>query len=66
MLLCGETLRYSFIKQCRLTALATPTASFNVDVVVSLVPNADGYTLQASIADERQTYMIIKGQLDKA
>lgn len=66
MLLCGETLRYSFIKQCRLTALATPTASFNVDVVVSLVPNADGYTLQASIADDRQTYMIIKGQLDKA
>lgn len=66
ILLCGEKLRYSTIKQCRLTALATPTVCPEVDVQVNLSPSGEGYALQATIADDRQTYMILKGQLDKA
>ena len=66
ILLCGEQLRYSTIKQCRLTALATPTVCPEVDVQVNLSPSDEGYALQATIADDRQTYMILKGQLDKA
>ena len=66
ILLCGEQLRYSTIKQCRLTALATPTVCQEVDVQVNLSPSGGGYALQATIADDRQTYMILKGQLDKA
>ncbi len=66
MLLTGETLRYSFIKQCRLTALATPTVCPEVDVNVTLVENEEGYAVQATIADEKQTYMILKGQLGRA
>ncbi len=66
MLLTGETLRYAGIKQCRLTALATPTACPEVNVDVKLTPGDDGYIVQATIADESQTYMILKGQLSKA
>ncbi len=66
ILLSGEQLRYSTIKQCRLTALATPTVCPEVDVQVSLSPLVEGYSVQASIADDKQTYMILKGQLDKA
>lgn len=66
ILLSGEQLRYSTIKQCRLTALATPTVCPEVDVQVSLSPSVEGYSVQASIADDKQTYMILKGQLDKA
>lgn len=66
MILTGEQLRYETIKQCRLTALATPTVSPEVDVLVNLTANDKGYLLQATIADEKQTYMILKGQLNKA
>ena len=65
ILLCGEQLRYSTIKQCRLTALATPTVCPEVDVQVTLTPAGDSYSVQATIADAKQTYMILKGQLDK-
>ena len=65
ILLCGEQLRYSTIKQCRLTALATPTVCPEVDVQVTLTPAGDSYSVQATIADTKQTYMILKGQLDK-
>ena len=66
ILLCGEQLRYSTIKQCRLTALATPTVCPEVDVQVTLTPAGDSYSVLATIADAKQTYMILKGQLDKA
>lgn len=65
ILLCGEQLRYSTIKQCRLTALATPTVCPEVDVQVTLTPAGDSYSVQATIADAKQTYMILKGQLDR-
>lgn len=66
MILTGETLRYSTIKQCRLTALATPSVSPEVDVQIALSESAIGYNVQATILDEKQTYMILKGQLEKA
>lgn len=66
MILTRETLRYSTIKQCRLTALATPIVSPEVDIQIALTESANGYTVQATILDEKQTYMILKGQLDKA
>lgn len=66
ILLTGENLRYTSIKQCRLTALATPVVCPEVDVDVELTQNADGYAVQATIADARQTYIILKGQLGKA
>lgn len=66
ILLTGESLRYTSIKQCRLTALATPVVCPEVDVDVELTETADGYAVQATIADARQTYMILKGQFGKA
>lgn len=66
MLLAGEQLRYSGIRQCRLTALATPAVCPEVDVQIVLSPTGEGYAVQATISDEKQTYMILKGQLDKA
>lgn len=66
MLLAGECLRYTSIKQCRLTALATPAACPEVDVDVTLTKNTDGYAVQATISDSSQTYMILKGQLERA
>lgn len=66
ILLTGEQLRYSSIKQCRLTALATPTTCPKVDVQISLIPGGNGYVVQATISDTTQTYMILKGQLDRA
>ncbi len=65
MLLTGEVLRYISIKQCRLTALATPTVCPEVNVGIHLTETADGYTVKATIADEGQTYMILKGQLGR-
>lgn len=66
ILLCGVQLRYAAIKQCRLTTLATPTVCPEVDVQVSLTPTDDGFSVQASIADDKQTYMTLKGLLHKA
>lgn len=66
IMLCGENLRFSSIKQCRLTALATPMVCPELDVQLSLIPIDTGYTVQATISDDKQTYMILKGQLDKS
>lgn len=66
ILLVGEALRYTSIKLCRLTALATPAVCPEVDVDVTLEKTAEGYEVQATIADAVQTYMILKGQLGRA
>ncbi|MDE5560199.1 MAG: beta-hydroxyacyl-ACP dehydratase [Bacteroidaceae bacterium] len=66
ILLCGEQLRYSSIKQCRMTALATPSACPEIELQVSMTPCGKGYTVQATIADENRTYMVLKGQFDKS
>ena len=66
ILLTGSMLRYTSIKQCRLTALASPAVCPEVDVDVTLTENTDGYDVQATIADANRTYMILKGQVGRA
>lgn len=61
-LLTGKELRISSIKQCLLTAVATPTVCPEVDVTVQ-VSEADGkYSIVATISDERRQYMAFKGE----
>ena len=64
MVLLDQPLRISSIKQCRLTAIATPTVCPEVTITVNASDNGSGtYTIQASIADEKQTYMLYKGEM---
>ena len=64
MVLLNLPLRISTIKQCRLTAIATPTVCPEVTVMVNATEKGDGtYTVQAAIADEKQTYMLYKGDM---
>lgn len=61
-LLTGKELRISSIKQCLLTAVATPKVCPEVDVTVQ-VSEADGkYSIVATISDERRQYMAFKGE----
>ena len=61
--LVGRPLRIHTIKQCRLTAIATPTVCPEVDVTVNVQVNDDACVVLATIADASQTYMEFKGQL---
>ena len=58
ILLSGEQLRYSTIKQCRLTALATPTVCPEVDVQVSLSPSVEGYSEVLLLYNHPNQHMI--------
>lgn len=61
--LTGKPLRIKSIKQCRLTAIATPTVCPEVNVKVSADAKEDSYVVVATIADDKQTYMEFKGTL---
>jgi 3-hydroxyacyl-[acyl-carrier-protein] dehydratase len=64
MMLTGKQLRIKSIKQCRLTAIATPSVCPEVTITLSATPSADNsYTVLATIADEKQSYMEFKGEL---
>ena len=59
-LLVGKELRIFSIKQCLLTAIATPTVCPEVDVEVE-VKDVDGkYSIVATISDEIRQYMTFK------
>ena len=58
MMLTGKDLHYNTIKQCRLTAIATPEVCPEVTVSVSV---DESYTILAEIKDSKQTYMTLKG-----
>ena len=61
-LLVGKELRIFSIKQCLLTAIATPTVCPEVDVEVE-VKEVDGkYSIVATISDEIRQYMTFKGE----
>ena len=61
-LLVGKELRIFSIKQCLLTAIATPTVCPDVDVEVE-VKEVDGkYSIVATISDEIRQYMTFKGE----
>ena len=64
MMFKSQSLRYSTIKLCRFTALATPSNCARVKVEFKLTPSDSGYAIQSSISDENQTYLVVKGQLD--
>ena len=63
ILLAGRKLQISTIRQCRLTAVASPALCPEVDVTVSLLPTDRGFTVTAKIADAERTYMEYKGDM---
>lgn len=63
MMLTGQRLVIKGIKQCRLTAVASPTVCPEVDVTVAVTPVEGGYSIVASIADSNQSYMEYKGEM---
>lgn len=64
IMLTGKQLRIKSIKQCRLTAIATPSVCPEVTITLSATPSAgNSYTVLATIADEKQSYMEFKGEL---
>ena len=65
MLLTGEKLVVHTIKQCRLTAIATPEICPLVDIAVEAVPTERGYMIMAKISDAKQTFMELKGEFTK-
>ena len=64
-LLTGENLLIDTIKQCRLTAVASPSVSPKVDVKVTVarVEGTDNFNVIATIADAQTSYMELKGTL---
>ena len=63
MMLTGKKLLISTIKQCRLTAIATPAVCPEISVEVTATETPQGYTILATIADAQQTYMEYKGDM---
>lgn len=61
--LLDKPLTIETIKQCRLTAIASPAVCPQVSVSLNITPNGDKYTVIAKIYDDRQSYMDFKGTL---
>lgn len=64
-MLVEQDLLIDTIKQCRLTAVATPAVCPKVDVKVSVahIEGTDDYNVVASISDAETSYMELKGTL---
>lgn len=67
-----DAIKISTIKQCRLTAVATPQVCPEVDVTITFAQTETGYTIVANIKGEpvqedgtQTEYMTFKGELDK-
>lgn len=63
MMLTEQNLVIKTIKQCRLTAVVTPSVCPEVDVTVQAVPTEVGYSVVARIADSERSYMEYKGEM---
>lgn len=61
MRLVGKRLFVSFIRQCRLTSVATPALCPNVELTVGMSEMDGGYNVTARLADVQHTYMEYKG-----
>jgi 3-hydroxyacyl-[acyl-carrier-protein] dehydratase len=61
-MLAGRELRISSIKQCLLTAIASPTICPEVDVYVEVKETDGKYSIVATISDEKRQYMAFKGE----
>lgn len=66
MELAGKPLVIRTIKQCRLTAVASPDTTPEVDVAVRLSPAETGWEVVARIYGENQVYMDYKGLMEEA
>ena len=53
----------SHIRQCRLTAVAVPSACSELAVSIQLQPAEEGYRIAATVADTERTYMEYKGEM---
>ncbi len=64
-MLIGQDLLIDTIKQCRLTAVASPSICPKVDVKVTVarVEGTENYNIVASIADALTSYMEMKATL---
>ncbi|MBO7378310.1 MAG: beta-hydroxyacyl-ACP dehydratase [Bacteroidales bacterium] len=62
-MLVGEDLQIDTIKQCRMTAVASPSVCPKVDVSVSVarLEGTQNYNVVAMIRDAGQSYMELKG-----
>lgn len=65
-MLTGKDLKISTIKQCRLTAVASPSVCPKVDVKVNVaaIEGTQSYNVVATIADAETSYMELKGTFD--
>lgn len=63
MLLTGKRLVIDTIRQCRLTAVASPSVCPEVEVTLSCSPVGNGFAVTAKIADNERTYMEYKGEM---
>lgn len=59
--MAGRRLRIATIKQCRLTAVASPQACPQLDVTLSAVSSDAGWDVTATLSDGEKTYMTFKG-----
>ena len=55
----------SSIKQCRLTAIATPSICPELDIEVHLEETETGYTVSGKIQDKNTIYLEYKGNMTK-
>lgn len=64
-MLTGKDLDIKAIKQCRLTAVASPQICPLLDVIVSVarIEGTSSYNVVAKICDKETTYMEFKGEL---
>lgn len=63
MLLTGKRLQISTIKQCRLTAIASPAICPEVDVRINILPTDKGFSVTATITDAERVYVEYKGDM---
>jgi len=63
----GSHLRFTSIKQCRLTGLVTPSDTPHLTVEIQTSRTDDGVTsLRAAIKDPERSYLDLKGELEDA
>ena len=61
--LSGKVLMINTIKQCKLTAIASPSICPEVDIFIHLLPIKNGFTVTAKITDANTTYIEYKGDM---
>ena len=61
--LTGKKLFISSIKQCRLTAIASPSVCPELDIRINAQPSDEGFSVSAKISDAEKVYMEYKGEM---